>query len=84
MANQITKRRIERWLVDHGFEEIPAGATGHRYFTNGAVKVTLSAHGRQEVSPKNVRGTVRVLERAGFDRAQVTAELRTGEWKQPQ
>lgn len=78
MAHQITRRLVERWLTDHGFEKLQVGGTGHINYSDGRFKITLSAHGRSELTRKTVGIIVRELERAGYPKRQVLSEFRGG------
>lgn len=72
---QVSRRHLERWLLDHGFSELPGRATGHRQFVRDGVKVTLPGHGPQDLTKKHVGMILRQLEAAGFDRARIKREL---------
>lgn len=72
---QVTRRDLERWLLDHGFAELPGRATGHRQFVRGSVKITLPGHGPQDLTKKHVGMILRQLETAGFDREAIKREL---------
>lgn len=72
---QVTRRAMERWLLDHGFAELPGRATGHRQFERDGVKVTLPGHGPTDLTKKHLGMILRQLERAGFDREAVKADL---------
>jgi predicted RNA binding protein YcfA (HicA-like mRNA interferase family) len=72
---QVTRRHLSRWLLEHGFVELPGGATGHRHFARGGVKVTVPGHGPQDLSKKHVGMVLRQLETAGFDREAVKRDL---------
>lgn len=72
---EVTRRELARWLLDHGFVELPGRATGHRQFQRAGVKVTLPAHGPQDLTKKHLGMILRQLERAGFDRELVKREL---------
>ncbi|HEU5322218.1 MAG TPA: type II toxin-antitoxin system HicA family toxin [Methylomirabilota bacterium] len=74
----MTRRQLSRWLVDHGFEELPGRATGHRQFVRDGVKVTLPGHGPQDLTKKHLGMLLRQLEAAGFDREAVKRELGIG------
>ena len=52
MAAQATRRGVERWLVSNGFQRLPDRSGGHAYFSNGQIKVTLAAHGPQDLTKK--------------------------------
>lgn len=80
MANQVDRRTLVKWLLAHGFTEAPGGKTGHRQFTNGAVKVTVPGHGPQDLTKKHVGLLTRALETAGFDKQKTLEELQSGEW----
>ena len=80
MANQVDRRPVVRWLLARGFEEVPGAQSGHRQFTNGAVKVTLPGHGPQDLTKKHVALLGRALEIGGFDKKQAIQELETGRW----
>ena len=71
----MTRREAERWLLAHGFVEVPGGKTSHRHFHRGAVKITLPGHGGQDLSKKHAGMIFRQLERAGFSREVLRKEL---------
>ena len=73
--NQVTRRAMERWLLDHGFVLEPGKATGHRQYAGSGTKITLPGHGPPDLTKKHVALIIRALERAGFDREQVKREL---------
>lgn len=75
--SQVTRRSMERWLLDHGFTLEPGKATGHRQYARGGTKITLPGHGPPELTKKHVALIIRALERAGFDREQIRRELET-------
>jgi predicted RNA binding protein YcfA (HicA-like mRNA interferase family) len=75
MAREVTRRRLERWLLDHGFVELPGKATGHRQFVRDSVKITVPGHGPQDLTKKHVALVVRQLAAAGFDKEAVRREL---------
>jgi predicted RNA binding protein YcfA (HicA-like mRNA interferase family) len=76
MPNQLDRKTVERWLLTNGFILRPGGKTSHRQFGKGGVVVTLPGHGPQDLTKKHVGMIVRQLERAGFSRDRVLAELR--------
>jgi predicted RNA binding protein YcfA (HicA-like mRNA interferase family) len=71
----LSKRTLVRWLLAHGFTEVPRHASSHRRFRQTRTTVTVADHGRAELSSKHVGMLLRELERAGFDREQVRREL---------
>jgi predicted RNA binding protein YcfA (HicA-like mRNA interferase family) len=75
MAREVTRRRLERWLLDHGFVELAGKATGHRQFVRGSLKITVSGHGPQDLTKKQVALMLRQLAGAGFDKDAVRREL---------
>ena len=75
MTREVTRRRLQRWLGDHGFVALPRKATGHRQFVRGGVKITVSGHGPQDLTKKRVAMVLRQLARAGFDKETVRREL---------
>ena len=75
MAREVTRRRLERWLLDHGFVELPGKATGHRQFVRDGLKITVAGHGPQDLTKKHVALIVRQLAAAGFDKETVRREL---------
>lgn len=75
MPYEVTRRQFERWLVDHGFVELPGKATGHRQFVHGNLKITVPGHGPQGLTKKNVALILRQLAGAGFDKDAVRREL---------
>ena len=72
---EVTRRQLERWLVEHGFVELPGKATGHRQFVRGGLKITVSGHGPQDLTKKHVAMVLRQLAGAGFDKGTVRREL---------
>lgn len=74
----ITRRGLERWLLDHGFVEVPGRKTGHRQFVREGVKVTVPGHGPQDLTKKHVGMFLRQIAAAGFDREQVKRDLGIG------
>jgi len=75
MAREVTRRRLERWLFDHGFVELPGKASGHRQFVRGSLKITVSGHGPQDLTKKHVALILRQLAAAGFEKESVRREL---------
>jgi predicted RNA binding protein YcfA (HicA-like mRNA interferase family) len=75
MTREVTRRRLERWLVAHGFVELPGKATGHRQFVRGGLKITVSGHGPQDLTKKHVAMVLRQLAGVGFDKETVRREL---------
>jgi predicted RNA binding protein YcfA (HicA-like mRNA interferase family) len=75
MSHEVTRRRLERWLLEHGFVELASRKTGHRQFAHGSLKITLSGHGPQDLTKKHVALIVRQLAAGGFDKQAVRREL---------
>lgn len=75
MPNQVDRRTMEKWLIDHGFALQPGKKTSHRQFVRDGVKITLPGHGPADLTKKHVAMIVRQLEAAGFDRDTVRREL---------
>jgi predicted RNA binding protein YcfA (HicA-like mRNA interferase family) len=75
MAREVTRRRLERWLFDHGFVELPGKASGHRQFVRGSLKITVPGHGPQDLTKKHVALILRQLAAAGFGKESVRREL---------
>jgi predicted RNA binding protein YcfA (HicA-like mRNA interferase family) len=75
MAHEVTRRRLERWLLGHGFVELRGTGTGHRQFVRDSVKITVPGHGPQDLTKKHVALIVRQLATAGFDKEAVRREL---------
>ena len=76
MANQVTRRDLEAWLLRNGFRRLKGGMTGHaQYEGPGGVKITLPGHGPQDLTKKHVALILRALAAAGFDRERVRREL---------
>jgi predicted RNA binding protein YcfA (HicA-like mRNA interferase family) len=71
----LAKRKLIQWLLSHDFEELPRRASSHRRFRGPGTTITVPAHGRGELSAKHTGMLIRELEKAGFDRDQVRAEL---------
>jgi predicted RNA binding protein YcfA (HicA-like mRNA interferase family) len=78
MAGQVERRALVRWMLAHRFAELRVGATSHRRFRHEetGVVITVVGHGRTALSKKHVGMILRALEGAGFERAQIRAELR--------
>ncbi len=76
MASQVTRRQMERWLLDNGFTLKAAKKTSHRQFHGHGVTVTLPGHGPADLTKKHVGMIVRQLESVGFERTSVLTELR--------
>ena len=76
MAGQMTRSRMARWLKEHGFGLLPGKATGHEYWAKDGCKITLPAHGPQDLSKKHVALIARALERAGFSRDDLRRDFR--------
>ncbi len=70
------RRDVEAWLLAHGFRALPDKAGGHRHFELNGVKVTLRAHGPQELSKKHQGMLIRQIVAAGISRDEVLAGLR--------
>ena len=75
MTREVTRRQLERWLVEHGFVELPGKAAGHRQFVRAGRKITVSGHGPQDLTKKHVAMVLRQLAGAGFDKETVRREL---------
>jgi predicted RNA binding protein YcfA (HicA-like mRNA interferase family) len=76
MPAEVTRREIERWLLAHGFVELPGKKTSHRQYEGHGIKITLPGHGPQDLTKKHVALIVRQLVAAGFDRADVLGDLK--------
>jgi predicted RNA binding protein YcfA (HicA-like mRNA interferase family) len=75
MTREVTRRQLERWLVEHGFVELPGKATGHRQFVRDRFKITVPGHGPQDLTKKHAALILRQLAAAGFDKEAVRREL---------
>lgn len=75
MTHEVTRRRLERWLLVHGFVELPGKKTGHRQFGRGSLKITVPGHGPQDLTKKHVALILRQLAQGGFDKDTVRREL---------
>jgi predicted RNA binding protein YcfA (HicA-like mRNA interferase family) len=73
---EVTRRQMERWLLEHGFQELPGKKTSHRQYEGHGIKIALPGHGPQDLTKKHVALIVRQLVAAGFDRARVLHELK--------
>lgn len=72
----MTRRALETWLRDQGFEELPGGKTSHRQFRGpGGVKIAVPGHGPQDLTKKHLGIIVRQLVAAGLDRETVRHAL---------
>ncbi len=76
MAAEVTRRQIERWLVDNGFVSKPGKRTSHRQFRGHGVTVTLPGHGPPDLTKKHVGMIMRKLEESGFARTAILDELK--------
>ena len=76
MASEVTRRQMERWLLDNGFTLKAGKKTSHRQFQGHGVTVTLPGHGPPDLTKKHVGMIVRQLESAGFERTTVLEELK--------
>ena len=75
MPAAVTRRQMERWLLANGFALKAGTKTSHRQYAGHGVTVTLPGHGPADLTKKHVGMLVRTLERVGFDRNTVLAEL---------
>ena len=76
MASQVTRRQMERWLLDHGFTPKAGKKTSHRQFHGHDVTVTLPGHGAADLTKKHVGMLLRQLEAAGFARTALLDDLK--------
>jgi len=76
MPAEVTRRDLERWLLDHGFVPLPGKKTSHRQYEGHGIKIAVPGHGPQDLTKKHVALIVRQLVAAGFDRADVLRELK--------
>ena len=76
MPAEVTRRAMERWLLDHGFSQLPGKKTSHRQYEGHGVKIALPGHGPQDLTKKHVALIVRQLIGAGFERAELLRELK--------
>jgi predicted RNA binding protein YcfA (HicA-like mRNA interferase family) len=76
MASQVTRREMERWLLDNGFTLNAGMKTSHRQFHGHGVTVTLPGHGAPDLTKKHVGMIVRKLEEAGFERTALLDDLK--------
>ena len=76
MASQVTRRQMERWLLDHGFMPKAGNKTSHRQFQGHGVTVTLPGHGAPDLTKKHVGMLLRQLEAAGFVRTALLDDLK--------
>ena len=65
MAGQVTRRQMERWLLENGFRRLKGGMSGHVQYEGPGVKITK----------KHVALILRSLGEAGFHRERVRREL---------
>ena len=75
MPAEVTRRAMERWLLAHGFRELPGKKTSHRQYEGHGVKIALPGHGPQDLTKKHVALIVRQLVAAGFDRSDLLRDL---------
>jgi hypothetical protein len=76
MPSGVTRRRPERWLLRHGFALQAGGKSSHGQSRGRGVTVTLPGDGPADLTERHVGMIVRLLERAGFDRAALLDELK--------
>jgi predicted RNA binding protein YcfA (HicA-like mRNA interferase family) len=76
MTSQVTRRQMERWLLDNGFALKVGKKTSHRQFHGHGVTVTLPGHGAPDLTKKHVGMIVRTLEGAGFARTALLDDLK--------
>jgi predicted RNA binding protein YcfA (HicA-like mRNA interferase family) len=76
MASQVTRRQMERWLLDNGFTLKAGKMTSHRQFHGHGVTVTLPGHGAPDLTKKHVGMIMRKLEEAGFARTTLLEDLK--------
>ena len=75
MAGQVTRRRMEKWLLDNGFRRLKGRMSGHVQYERRGAKITLPGHGPQDLTKKHISLILRSLDWAGFDRERVRREL---------
>ncbi len=75
MPAEVTRRQMERWLLNNGFALKAGKRTSHRQFQGHGTTVTLPGHGAPDLTKKHVGMIVRKLEEAGFERSAVLDEL---------
>jgi len=75
----VSTRRAERWLLEHGFVELPGNGSGHRQFKNEHTghKIMVRGHGRPELDPWAVGNFMKAVRTAGFDPRDVRRDLGT-------
>ncbi len=71
----MTRRRLEAWLVAHGFQREKGRMSSHVQFERAGVKITVPGHGPQDLSKKHLGLIVRALAAAGFDRDLLRRDL---------
>jgi predicted RNA binding protein YcfA (HicA-like mRNA interferase family) len=76
MASQVTRRQMERWLLDNGFTLKAGKKTSHRQFHGHGVTVTLPGHGAPDLTKKHVGMIMRKLEEAGFAKTTLLDDLK--------
>ena len=59
----LSKRTLVRWLLAHGFTEVPRRATSHRRFRQAQTTITVADHGRPQLSTKHTGMLLRELTR---------------------
>ena len=75
VAYEVTRKRLERWLLDHGFVQLVGRKSGHLQFVRGGVKIAVPGHGPQDLTKKHVALILRQLAGAGFDKDSVRRQL---------
>lgn len=76
MANQVTRRQMERWLMDNGFSWKSGRRTSLKNFKGHGITITLPGRGSPDLTKKHVGMIMRKLERAGFKKEEVLGQLR--------
>lgn len=74
----VDRWKMMAWLKRQGFVALPRNKTGHAHFTHPqtGVKVTVTAHGRGELTKNEELSILRTLERCGYRRTEVREEIR--------
>ena len=76
MANQVTRKKMERWLIDHDFSLKTGRKTSGRQFRGHGITITLPGRGPSDLTKMLVGQIIRQLQRARFDKEKVLHELR--------
>jgi predicted RNA binding protein YcfA (HicA-like mRNA interferase family) len=66
MPAQVERRDVEAWLLRSGFVRLPGKKSGHAQYSGHGIKITLPAHGPQDLTKKHVALITRQLRAVGL------------------